>query len=212
MSTRATYRFADDVGTCLATVSTIYIHYDGYPEGAATYFYATLINASKGGFATQFIRANEHAELTKGHDVHGDTEYQYDVEGSGPGAMVYAYSVDWSDGDRPRKRRPIFSGTVLEFIDAHRKCLGDEYEPFKLVDLRYGSKRWFNLTTARQYIEREYGPLSHLRIWSKSPNPMSRTAANWQSCADELRAVCQAFPQLWTAEIYALTDTGEVTA
>lgn len=81
MSTRATYKID---GT------TFYIHHDGYPEGAAEYFKNALEwpdrapeRAPNATFADDFIRANLCAELTPGHDAHGDTEYRYTVTTAG---------------------------------------------------------------------------------------------------------------------------------
>ena len=71
MSTRATYRFIPDDLRFRPAV-TIYIHHDGYPEGAAVY----LEDAYN---AETFIRKNNRAEITASHEVHGDTEYRYDI-------------------------------------------------------------------------------------------------------------------------------------
>ena len=69
MATRGTYQFVND-----ATKTTIYVHWDNYLEGAANYFYNMLTNPSKGNLATQFIRAVSHAEITRSHARHGDTD------------------------------------------------------------------------------------------------------------------------------------------
>ena len=74
MSTRVTYRFESK----WHGKQTFYIHSDGYPAGAAEYFFlaARFENkASNGTLAESFFRANERAEFTLGHDAHGDTEY-----------------------------------------------------------------------------------------------------------------------------------------
>lgn len=65
MSTRATYRFITPT-----TDITLYIHHDGYPQGAAIYF-------SKGKEVASFIHNNERAEIVSSHESHGDTEYRY---------------------------------------------------------------------------------------------------------------------------------------
>jgi len=72
MSTRATYQIN---GT------TFYVHHDGYPQGAATYFANAANSDSLGGLAEKFIRANYKAEFTTDHEAHGDTEYRYTVNG-----------------------------------------------------------------------------------------------------------------------------------
>ena len=50
-----------------------------------------------------FLWANERAELTAGHEAHGDTEYRYDLEKSAGVWMVTAYkrkSYDSSEFER----------------------------------------------------------------------------------------------------------------
>lgn len=79
MSTRATYQFlAADGGFSPRT--TFYIHYDGYPEGAAAYF-ADMRTARQGqpnySAANAFFRGNPLARLARDHEAHGDTEYRY---------------------------------------------------------------------------------------------------------------------------------------
>lgn len=71
MSTRATYKFMSPGRPPV----TVYIHHDGHPEGAATYVAAALALGPL--TAENFIRANKRAEITGGHDAHGDTEYRY---------------------------------------------------------------------------------------------------------------------------------------
>ena len=75
MATRATYQFVSE----WAGTHTAYIHHDGYPEGAAQYFLngdAPIFNINA------FIRANQKAEMTASHEIHGDTEYRYTIQGS----------------------------------------------------------------------------------------------------------------------------------
>jgi hypothetical protein len=103
MSTRATYQ---------VNGKFFYIHYDGYPEGAAGYFYAMIVEPNKrGGFAERFLRANDDAEFTKSHDYHGDTEYCYDLDKSG---SLFAYKID-NGGER----KLIWSGDVADFVNLH---------------------------------------------------------------------------------------------
>ena len=75
MSTRATYRFIPD-DLQFKPAITIYIHHDGYPEGAS--YYLEGVNTVE-----DFIRKNDRAEITANHDVHGDTEYRYDIYQNG---------------------------------------------------------------------------------------------------------------------------------
>jgi len=120
MSTRATYEID---GT------TFYIHYDGYPTGAATYFMSALEyivedkpRAINSGFKDIFIRANELAEITESHATHADTEYRYTIttnnewhtmRGQGIDVLsIKAESVGW-DGKAPTT---IFEGPLADFI------------------------------------------------------------------------------------------------
>lgn len=127
MSTRATYEFRSTDGYGPKSV-TFYIHYDGYPEGAASYFRAALAfkcEAPNSNFADHFFRANR-TELTEGHNAHGDTEYQYTVTQNGPWReegiwshrkplhIVACEVIGFADGKRPA--RVIFDGAMDEFL------------------------------------------------------------------------------------------------
>ena len=197
MSTRATYRFK--ATQKWQPTTTIYIHHDGYLDGAAVYFYRMLINKSKGCAATQFIRANESAELTGGHDSHGDTEYKYDVTGSGPEAQIVAYKRAWSVADDEREEwRVVYTGTLADFCANHREGIdswGGGFEPFKQVNFDY-RMALMNLTTARQYLGDECGPLSHLRAWKGK----FEGQGNWNGQIERLQKVLAVFPELETAE------------
>ena len=76
MSTRATYGIYDKDGS----YQVFYIHHDGYPEGASEYFRLMLDYMKDNNidsYIEAFSEANERSEITESHDVHGDTEYQY---------------------------------------------------------------------------------------------------------------------------------------
>lgn len=110
MSTRATYEFNSKNHPKVA----VYIHYDGYPTGAAMYFYAAL-NAEnqRGSFATRFVKSNELAELTESHDAHGDTEWRYTYDEATSVLHVserIGFSEDW---------RQYYSGSLAAFVNAH---------------------------------------------------------------------------------------------
>jgi hypothetical protein len=123
MSTRATYRF---IGRDFTPTVTIYIHSDGYEAGAAMYFHRMLKSELRGQPAVKFIRANIEAEITESHDIHGDTAYRYDIEGSGPEARVTWFKVSYptSRGD-DRNYVRIGSCTLREFCDANPRLIGD---------------------------------------------------------------------------------------
>lgn len=205
MSTRATYRFKGRGRWGVTT--TIYVHYDGYPDGAAIYFYATLCNPSKGSFATQFIRAVEHAEITHSHDCHGDTEYKYDIDDTvlqNGAEQVACYKRDWSDDDQWRL---VAADTVAGFIDRHHAMIKD-YSPFRTVKLAYDQNVVMNARTAPRHL---HHPMSHLIPWSQS-GVVKRGAANWDGLEQDARAILAEFPELWTDEIRAVLDGQPVPA
>ena len=88
MSTRATYQIKSGFST-----ATLYIHHDGYFQGAASYFKDTLdlMRITDRPLLPCFLWANERAELTTGHQAHGDTEYRYDLEKEAGIWIVTAY-------------------------------------------------------------------------------------------------------------------------
>jgi hypothetical protein len=179
MSTRATYCFDND-----RVKTTVYIHHDGYPSGAAVYFYETLMKSSKGSFGTQFIRANPNAEITRSHDQHADTEFQYDISGSGPSAQIVAYKL------YPQKHC-IFSGSVHEFVTQHNDMI-ENFKPFKQVTLKYCNPQAMNETLAEQRLNH---PISHLTAW----RGRFEDGANWSSCMEELRELLEQFPAISTS-------------
>jgi len=175
MSTRATYGFKD--GRNFETF--IYIHHDGYPCGAARYFYDAIMNPSNGNFATQFIRANHGAELTRHHDQHGDTAYKYNVTGHGPMATIEAYDV-------LKKSTCFFSGTLHEFIKDYNGDIKD-YHPFIEVKFPYSNTVVMNLPMAKQLLQH---PISHLELWQGK----YEGSGNWDMCMRQLELLVDAFP------------------
>lgn len=203
MATRATYEFKHDTQGDRHKRATVYIHYDGYPIGAAYYFYNTLCNPSHGDFATQFIRANDRAELTESHRSHGDTDYRYTLTGCGPAAMLEAYQRSMGEN----VKWMLFDSCPLhEFITRNSRMIREDTErdfsPFKLVKLLYREK-WLNDDLARLELNAEHGALNHLRLWSQG-DTVSRECANWQNCARELSILLDAFPHLATDEMRQL--------
>lgn len=90
MATRAVYEF---YGKNDQRILSVYIHWDGYPDGAAMYFKKALdqtpdyletsdefereICGNK--FMTNFIRDNKSSEITSGSEIHSDLEYIYKI-------------------------------------------------------------------------------------------------------------------------------------
>jgi hypothetical protein len=122
MSTRATYKITD-YSSCKETPTYFYIHYDGYPEGAAGYF-NNMMEADnlRGGFAVRFLRENELAEFTEDHECHGDTEYRYNFDG------VTFVGLKRSDRFECEGFEVFFRGSIEEFLDKYLQESDDEEE------------------------------------------------------------------------------------
>lgn len=147
MSTRATYEFK---GKKWIPTITMYIHCDGYPEYACEYFYEALKIESKGSFADAFHRANNGAEFTLSHDAHGDTEYQYDIDGEN----IKAYKIyDWSKkeiGNTHEGFYLFFDGTVVDFIKKYK-------EDHDIVSVNYYDNTFeLPLDAAKRFISNSY--------------------------------------------------------
>jgi hypothetical protein len=120
MATRATYTFKSDFGD-----KHIYIHWDGYPEGAAQYFQKMMelreerrqsLSDLRGGLTEQFIRANRGAEFTSHWEDHGDTEWHYEV-GKEPHSAITLKVIKFSyDDSGERMGQRCFEGPLTEFI------------------------------------------------------------------------------------------------
>jgi hypothetical protein len=104
MATRATYRFY--------TGDTAYHHWDGYPQGAAHLLSNALVD---GGDLTieSFLKANDKAERTESHQIHGDTEYRYDImrNQEGKWSIKVSERIDFSD-----KWRIAYYGSARDFF------------------------------------------------------------------------------------------------
>ena len=115
MSTRALYGFKDVTGTFW-----VYVHYDGYPEGAAEKFKKTLESGKvwplprfeANEFAAGFVTANKMSDggvrLSNGPAAHGDIEYVYIVY-----KVVTALHVSV---EYPNGGGFLYSGTLDGFI------------------------------------------------------------------------------------------------
>lgn len=90
MATRAVYEFYNNNEV---RILSVYVHWDGYPDGAAMYFKKALddtpyyLEASDefgyevygNKFMTNFIRDNKSSEITSGSEIHSDLEYIYKI-------------------------------------------------------------------------------------------------------------------------------------
>jgi len=128
MSTRATYRFVPDNlrfddnakewwDSNEKPAVTLYIHHDGYPEGAAQYLDG--VHSPEG-----FIRKNDRAGITANHEVHGDTEYRYDISVTWTGPDIHrqvgikafkregwGYETTWKE---------FFDGSLESFVETYQ--------------------------------------------------------------------------------------------
>ena len=162
MSTRGTYRFRHGEGD-FRIKTTIYIHCDNYPDGGALYLYKALCHDKGGGtLAEKFLRANTDAEITTQPRDHGDTEWHYEVSGSGPLARCWVFEIvrnwedDFGDSDYFRLHR---CGMLKDFIHAQLNSKDRwmeehlPYHPFKEVYAPGRCIQYHNLLTARQLLD-----------------------------------------------------------
>jgi len=156
MATRATYQINHRGQWKPKT--TIYCHWDGYPTGAATYWRKALLamDSVKGGFAEAFLYGNaESAELTAGHDAHGDTEFRYTVtvEQGGKMLMRAEKAIFCEDFGGGRKGwSTVFEGDLLAFVNEYTAkgyCEQDLTPPPAIVQLG-----------------NDYLPLDHVPAWA----------------------------------------------
>lgn len=104
MSTRATYQFKGEYQPTI----TVYLHHDGYPEGAAGYLRDAMRTDGR-SLAARFVRAQVRAEFAAGHDGHDDTDYRWTIDG------------DTLTG-RHRTRtgwEVVYTGPLLTFVNDH---------------------------------------------------------------------------------------------
>jgi hypothetical protein len=136
MSTRGTYKIGE---------MTFYCHYDNYPSGAAQRL-ANMIGAltvasdrdgidavadRRGGLAFAFIRGNMDAEPTKSRDVHGDTEYHYEVSAGEDGrTWVMVFKPDDN-----RRWKLVNHKPLAEWINTERMAGALNYQ-------RVMAERW----------------------------------------------------------------------
>ncbi len=153
MSTRATYRFIPTSGDFRKVATTLYIHYDGYPEGGGV-----LLRHADAPVERRYGRADDSGRRARRD--HGRTRQprrhrvHLRCDWLGPTARLTA---------RDANDNTIFDGLLHEFIATRTKYCED-FKPFKTVKMPY-REQVMNETMAKQYLESEYGPLTHLRLW-----------------------------------------------
>jgi hypothetical protein len=172
MATRATYQINH---------SCFYIHWDGYPEGAATYFwkmYKTM-QTSAGGYAEAFLRANEGAEFTAGHERHGDTEWRYTLEGT----RLSVYKRIWSDSDAPDTWPLHWSGDWWEFVNANAEHVKD-WEPLEVINGAVKDRSALVDTVKKAADELVRYAIAH-------PQWVGNVASHQRTLEDAINALCE---------------------
>ena len=161
MSTRATYQFHHN--DTFKADTTIYIHSDGYPEGAAHYIYHALRAAEvsellklKNEYFTveDFIRNNLKAEITGHHLTHKDTEFKSEFRNCvGNGLFSLRSSVTVYSRAYGEKWKQESHSTIEEFLLQFPKieqslrafCGYDKEKP--ITQFKPGQKYYFRFTT-----------------------------------------------------------------
>lgn len=138
MSTRATYKID---GVCF------YINYDGYMDGAAGYFWNMhhAMGKGRGGYAEAFLRGNHLASFTESHDVHGDTEYRYDL--AGETLTVWKRTGGWND---PANFEEVWSGYWWKFVNEHNGMV-EGFERLAKINNRVWTRTELEVRIAEVY-------------------------------------------------------------
>lgn len=109
MNTRASYHFAADDRN---PATKLFIHFDGYPSGAAMYLREMLLQTGISG-ARAFQQANQYAAFVTQDTSRGlGTSFRYKLDGMELVVVEreFAGSNNWN---------PVFSGNLLDFINGH---------------------------------------------------------------------------------------------
>jgi hypothetical protein len=123
MSTRATYRISESIRGDNLT-NYFYIHYDGYPEGAAIYFKQLLTyksnaeEAHRKTFAGCFEIGLKYSEKTEDHEVHGDTDYRYNLYFHDKRRILRAY------------KRKLIGSTIEDISEMWTQFYADDLDKF----------------------------------------------------------------------------------
>ena len=141
MATRATYELheLDKEPDSLSGPVCLYLHWDGYPDGAAMYFRRWLEEKHT---VLGFLMANPKAEVSDGHESHGDTEYRYTVHLKGSMDNGCVVPETWVKAEEKKYARAqweglpevpedvvfykweqLFNGTLQEFVDKYDKLV-----------------------------------------------------------------------------------------
>lgn len=135
MSTRATYRIKE-IHPCGDVSQYFYIHYDGYPEGAAVYFTELLANFDglkepsligqhclswRQGKAIIAFGMLALAEFTSDARDHGDTEFHYDLCYSHEENVWFVEAWGIYRNGEESSTKLLFDGEIADFIAKYTK-------------------------------------------------------------------------------------------
>ena len=179
MSTRATYTFK----TRFTGTTTFYIHHNGYERGAANLYFAPCFDRFG---PDAFYRTNERAELTKNRDMHGDTEFHYEIEMDDEkpqDADLTVYARDYSGDDKWNK---IFEGKVIDFINQH----AEPENQHKKVKIGYFSERWLTKSNILNTLEKKK---AHYKAYKKQHPTMAGNISSMESDIADYEQALQAW-------------------
>lgn len=182
MSTRANYIFIkNDIRLGIA-----YIHYDGYPSGAANYFQkALLLGDGRINNPKDFLIANPEAEICA--DIHGDIEYLYtfDIDRQ----TILKEEIYYTKRGRQCKRF-ILEESIYDFINSYYSVFASN-ETLKKYEAASGifssvengkrvenENKWFYIPVQNQFGNTETTPLCLALIYQ-------RLASTTQEIIDE---------------------------
>jgi len=144
MSTRATYTICTEY-----TKLDFYIHHDGYPHGAAVYFFNMHLQDGPDPI-TRFAKANDRASATDA-EAHGDTEYHYVL---GKNMEITAFAI-YRDEDDIRQRKQIgYWQHYSQFINQHCAEMIEDFEPILPVEMGRYNKNLAYYTRTQLLLNR----------------------------------------------------------
>jgi hypothetical protein len=184
MSTRATYRFEKRLRAHGPShpALTLYIHHDGYPSGAAAYFWAAHHFETRGCFAEAFIRANDRAELTDSHQVHGDTEYRYSLTDG-----VLKAEKGFYDSTDTKQWRTIFEGPYWQFINANPESI-EGFTPIREIPSTWGPPSLLSRQQVEANVTRARNELDSYRARFPEPSGNLNGCERQVERAQQIRA------------------------
>ena len=166
MSTRATYQFHHK---SYAPDTTVYIHHDGYPEGAANYIYLCLRYAmqlenkirkfDETYFTVEdFLRCNLKAEITSEHETHSDTEFKYDFRNPLSGlfcldSTVTVYSRRYSEKWEQQSHSTIEEFLIqFQAVEKNLRTFCGYDKPKPVTQFKKGEKYYFRFTGDSDHV------------------------------------------------------------